>query len=383
MRKRKKMRWARFLVSLLCQILFAMGCFCEETDRQSTMKSELGSYGMLPIYGRDIEPGTYGIDAQTNSKYFKLYDSTLTVQPDGSMEVSFYLSGTSYRAIFAGTSEEAGTGSEIKAEVKDGKSYFTLPIEALDAPVPCAAFSVNKQRWYDRSLLFEAASLPEEALRIALPDYEKIAAAIEAYDNGSHVEGETEKRHTKLIVMGDRKAVSQETETENVFEEAETENGGDGSAKSVSAKGAKVSVADGSYSVEVVLTGGSGRASVSSPTYLTVIEGRAYATLLWSSTHYDYMVLDGETYYNEATDGGISRFTIPVTAFDQPIDVIADTTAMGDPVEIAYTLTFYEASIGDAGLIPQEAAKRVLAAALFIIVAGGILNHILKRKRKA
>ena len=63
-------------------------------------------------------------------------------------------------------------------------------------------------------------------------------------------------------------------------------------------------------------------------------------------------------------------------------DVIADTTAMGDPVEVDYHLTFYSDTIGDRDLIPQEAAIKVLVIALVIIVVGGILNHVLKKRRK-
>lgn len=62
--------------------------------------------------------------------------------------------------------------------------------------------------------------------------------------------------------------------------------------------------------------------------------------------------------------------------------IIADTTAMGEPVEIEYTLTFYSESVGSKGQIPQEAAKKVLSIAVVIIVVGGILNHFVKKKRK-
>ena len=62
--------------------------------------------------------------------------------------------------------------------------------------------------------------------------------------------------------------------------------------------------------------------------------------------------------------------------------VIADTTAMGDPVEIEYQLNFYEDSIGSKGQIPQEAAVNVLVVALVIIVLGGVLNFVIKRRRK-
>ena len=79
-------------------------------------------------------------------------------------------------------------------------------------------------------------------------------------------------------------------------------------------------------------------------------------------------------------DGGNSRFEIPIPVLDEAMPVIADTTAMGDPLEIEYTLTFYEDSIGNKGAIPQEAAKKVLWIALGVIVIGGLLNHILKKR---
>ena len=143
-----------------------------------------------------------------------------------------------------------------------------------------------------------------------------------------------------------------------------------------------VELPDGEYSVEVSLAGGSGRASVTTPTWMIVQEGRAYARLLWSSPYYDYMILDGKKYVNETTDGGSSSFTIPITAMDAPMEVIADTTAMGDPVEIDYTLTFYEDTIGSKSRVPQEGALRVLAGAAVFIIVGGIANHFIKRRRR-
>ena len=49
--------------------------------------------------------------------------------------------------------------------LENGDMTFTIPVEALDAAVPCAAYSKNKELWYDRSLLFRADSLPMSAFR--------------------------------------------------------------------------------------------------------------------------------------------------------------------------------------------------------------------------
>ncbi len=141
-----------------------------------------------------------------------------------------------------------------------------------------------------------------------------------------------------------------------------------------------IDLEDGKYSIQVDCTGGSGKAGVSSPALLIVENGKAYARLQWSSENYDYMIVDGETYLNERTDGGNSEFTVPILAIDTPLVYIADTTAMGTPHEIEYTFTFYSESIGSKGNLPQEAAKKVAAIAIAIIVIGGILNYFVKKR---
>ena len=146
--------------------------------------------------------------------------------------------------------------------------------------------------------------------------------------------------------------------------------------------GIETDLEDGEYSIQVDLEGGSGKASVSSPTLMLVKNGRMYAELQWSSSNYDYMIVDGEKFQNESEEGRNSVFTIPVTAVDDKMEVIADTLAMGAPHEIDYTLTFYEASIGSKGQLPQEAAKRVVAVAMVIIVGGGILNYFVNKRNR-
>ncbi|MCC2182643.1 iron transporter [Faecalibacterium longum] len=105
--------------------------------------------------------------------------------------------------------------------------------------------------------------------------------------------------------------------------------------------------ADGTYTCDVTLEGGSGRATVESPAALTVADGRMTATIVWSSPNYDYMLVDGEKYLPTNTEGN-STFEIPVTALDTPLDVVGDTVAMSTPHEIEYTLTFASASLIEA-----------------------------------
>ena len=97
--------------------------------------------------------------------------------------------------------------------------------------------------------------------------------------------------------------------------------------------------AAGSYTVEAVLQGGSGKASVQSPARLTVENGAMTATVIWSSKNYDRMIVNGQE-YTPTYENGLSCFTIPVSALGTPLPVQAETTAMSQPHMIDYTLTF-------------------------------------------
>ena len=104
---------------------------------------------------------------------------------------------------------------------------------------------------------------------------------------------------------------------------------------------------DGTYTAEVTLEGGSGRASIESPATLTVKDGKVTASIVWSSPNYDYMIVDGEKLLPVNTEGN-SVFEIPVASFDTALDVIADTVAMSKPHEIEYTLAFDSSTIKTA-----------------------------------
>lgn len=135
---------------------------------------------------------------------------------------------------------------------------------------------------------------------------------------------------------------------------------------------------DGRYTVEVLLSGGSGKAKLESPTELIVTDSKPMAVLTWSSPNYDYMKLDQETYYPVNTEGN-AVFHLPVTAWDQEISVIADTTAMSTPHEITYTLTFVQDSVKAKGIkieLMVAVTGIVLAAAAFVV---GYMSHRKKR----
>ena len=237
--------------------------------------------GMVPVTADQLKEGTYEIQAESSSSMFNIEKCELTVK-DGAMSALLYMGGTGYRYIYPGTPEQAVDAPEsdyIKPVEKDGVHTFTLPVEALDAGVYCAAFSDNKEKWYFRCLAFRADSLP-----------------IDAFADGSY----------------------------NTVE--------------------SLGLEDGTYSVEVTKSGGTGKATIQSPTTMKVEDGKCTATITWSSDNYDYMLVDGEKYLPISTEE-FSVFEIPVAAFDHRLGVVGDTLAMSVPHEVNYTLVFDSSSI--------------------------------------
>lgn len=117
------------------------------------------------------------------------------------------------------------------------------------------------------------------------------------------------------------------------------------------------------YTVSVSLSGGSGRASIASPTTI-VKDGDTYtATITWSSSNYDKMTVDGVDYV-PVNDGGNSTFEIPVT-LDEDIAVSAETVAMSTPahhrLHAPLRLIHHEGEIGRPMQVAAPLRERLQA----------------------
>ena len=140
-----------------------------------------------------------------------------------------------------------------------------------------------------------------------------------------------------------------------------------------------IELLDGDYTVDVTLTGGSGKASVESPAELHVEGQEAQATIVWSSSHYDYMELDGTSYY-PVNEEGNSAFVIPVSEFDTEIPILAETTAMSEPHMIEYTLCFDSATLRESG---HGQAVPWITGVLSVVILVALVWAIVKKRKKA
>ncbi len=251
-----------------------------------------------------LADGAYTVKFTTDNTMFHVNEvcdgkATLTVS-NGQMTVHLIMPSKNVVNLYPGLAEDAAKeGAELINPTTESVTYpdgLSEEVYAFDVPVPYLdeefdlALIGTKEVWYDHKVVVSSPVEDEEAPEEA-----------EAADD---------------------------TETETA-ESDELINGG------------RVS---GTYTCEFDFEGGSGRAYIESPAILNVNEEQVTATITWSSENYDYMIVDGEKYLPENTEGN-SVFTIPVTVFDQPITVIGDTVAMSQPYEIEYTITFHADSV--------------------------------------
>lgn len=254
----------------------------EETEQVASSEEmaeviEVEEEGMEPIPADDVKDGVYEVEVDSSSPMFSVESCQLTVK-DGEMTALMTMGGTGYLYLYMGTGAEAAEAEE--------EAY--IPYQETDEGV----------------YTFE---VPVEAL-----DQGISCAAFSK---------RKEKWYDRQILFR-ADSLPLEAFSETLYQSAED-----------------LGMEDGTYTAEVALAGGSGKASVSSPARLSVADGQVTAEIVWSSSNYDYMIVDEEKYLPVSTEGG-SVFQIPVEVFDWKIPVRADTTAMSEAHEIAYTLRF-------------------------------------------
>ncbi len=157
-----KKSWILALSVLMVCFLFS-GCTAGGT-LTATVEQETPQ--ATPIYADQIKEGTYAIEVSSSSSMFRIVDSQLTVR-GGEMFAVLTLSGTGYGKLYMGTGEQAAKDTEDHfipfVENSEGKYTYKVPVEVLNKDIDCAAWSINKEQWYDRVLVFQSALIPKDA----------------------------------------------------------------------------------------------------------------------------------------------------------------------------------------------------------------------------
>ena len=96
---------------------------------------------------------------------------------------------------------------------------------------------------------------------------------------------------------------------------------------------------NGDHKAEITLEGGTGRSTIQSPANVHVEDGVITAEIVWSSSSYDLMIVDGKEYKPISNDNGQSVFMVEIPSLDTPLEIKAETVAMSAPHMIDYTIT--------------------------------------------
>ena len=121
-----------------------------------------------PINADRLNDGAYDITVTSSSSMFRITNCVLNVK-NGEMTAEMTLSGTGYEKLYMGKGSDAKNAPDSEfiyyKEDADGKYTYTVPVAALDSETDCAAYSIRRQEWYDRTLVFESSSLPDGAVK--------------------------------------------------------------------------------------------------------------------------------------------------------------------------------------------------------------------------
>ena len=276
----------------------------KNTERSSVQTPETSQKSQTKSDETELSDGTYIAEFDTDSSMFHVSEAcdgkgTLTVA-DGKMTIHISLNSKRIVNLYPGLAKDA-----VKEEdrwllpTEDTVTYsdgMTEEVYGFDVPVPAIgeefdlALIGTKGKWYDHKA--------------------SVLNPVPADD--------TQQKSTAVLKDETQKTASNgDVQRTNI---ADLENG--------------------VYDVDFTFEGGSGRAELLSPAKVTVADGMAMAAVQWSSSNYDYMVVNEEKYLPVSTEGG-SVFEFPLSGLDEPIEVIGDTVAMSRPHEVEYILTFH------------------------------------------
>ncbi len=147
----------------------------ENTDKVAdssdyTASETIDDSSLTPVTADQLNEGEYEAGLQSSSSMFKVAKCILIVK-DGSIKAKLHIASDSYLYMYSGTAKEAASDHKENyigfEEDAEGGQIYTVPVEALDKALPYASFSRKKEQWYDRTLLFESSSLPDEAFKEA------------------------------------------------------------------------------------------------------------------------------------------------------------------------------------------------------------------------
>lgn len=312
---------------------------------------------------RIIADGTYQVNAEAGGKMFRVTDCVMTVK-NGQMTAAVTLSGQGYNRIYLGDVNNASDDEKnwILPDSLLAEQYtFQIPVEKLDEVMTIAVHTTKSNKWDTRTLTFHSEGMT------------KIADS----NNGNASNGNNGS-NSSLTPGGNNNNPGNGSNGNNQGN-AENNNGNSGTTgnnttnngkpdqeskyesdlnKSTARVNSTTGLKDGVYTPDSFSwSGGTGKVSITC-SKVTVTGGQAYATITFSSPHYQYVKANGNVYYPSAKTGSSTSFVIPVE-LNKNNSVVGMTTAMSTAHEIKYTIFVYIAEAAKANASARANGKEV------------------------
>lgn len=265
-----------------------------------------------------LKAGVYKVITATDDRMFYIQEddqgrklSLLTIDKSG-MEATITLTGQGYDYLYMGTIEEAGKASKSSlSKFKSTKGYYsyTLKIPKLDTKLTISAHSKRLNKWYQHTIILYSSGAVKSSRNAAItPD----------------------KANNTSKTSGTQSEFKNDNKSDHVSKSKADASG------STTAADNSVDLKDGVYTPNAFSwSGGSGRLAYIRCDKITVTGGKAYATIVFSSSSYDSLKASGRTYSNSGS--ALSTFVIPVK-LNSNNTIIGRTTAMSSAHWIDYTI---------------------------------------------
>ena len=312
---------------------------------------------------RIIADGTYQVNAEAGGKMFRVTDCVMTVK-NGQMTAAVTLSGHGYNRIYLGDVNNASDDEKnwILPDSLLAEQYtFQIPVEKLDEVMTIAVHTTKSNKWVTRTLTFHSEGMTKIADsnngNASNGNNGSNGSLTPGGNNNNPGNGSNGNNQGNAENNNGNSGTTENNTTNNRKPDQESKYESDLN-KSTARVNSTTGLKDGVYTPDSFSwSGGTGKVSITC-SKVTVTGGQAYATITFSSPHYQYVKANGNVYYPSAKTGSSTSFVIPVE-LNKNNSVVGMTTAMSTAHEIKYTIFVYIAEAAKANASARANGKEV------------------------
>lgn len=311
-------------------------------DRTITFKSEGMQFQGLKEdsyeYVKDAANQVYTVT--TDPGMFSVTEATLSKTAEG-MKAKVTLKGTGYDVLYLGSDEDAKKDDgknwiipcETKGEGENQQYVFEIPVSALNTSIPIATHGTKSKKWFNHTITFNFNTNTVDA-------GEDQSNSGDNGNNGNNGGSNNNGNNGNNSGSGNNGGNTNNSGSNNNSGQNGSDNKYDSNTNGSTGRvNTSTKLADGVYSPDGFLwSGGTGKVSITC-SQIRISGGQAYATIAFSSSHYQYVKANGSTYY-PTSQGSSTTFEIPVE-LNKNNKIIGMTTAMSQAHEITYSIFVY------------------------------------------